>query len=556
MNAAPAESRVGSAPSGRPLLLSLALALAAQWPGLTNPFVVNDDVRQQLFWMRRWLDPALYPPDLLNGYAQHYVTWGVQALYRAAAFLGIGPLFCSKLVAVGLLAWLGTLLFAMARRLGGAWAAWTTLAVYGLMPGFAANISGGLNRAFAAPLLALFLLALLRGSQNLARAALLAQALFIPYILLPSLGLCGLWWTAWKVRLVRTPPVLGTGKAAWLDLACAALALGLAVAWQSGLTAYGPLPWAADMAGRPEFGPDGRFAILPVPPLWWELFARPWELIAPFRDGSPWLGITVTALLLPLLFLGLRDLDRDRLKPALPALGCLLLASVLLYFAARILLFKLFVPSRYLEYTTNILYCLGLGLSLAPLTRSLARGSAKAGLVLLLAAALLGAWRLSGTALYDYSGDAALYAAVQKSPKNAMFAGHPTLMDNVLTFGERNVYASFELAHPWNAAYWSQVAPRLERLFRAYYAEDKAELVRFCAEEGVDFLVADRRHFSRTFLDHAPFFAPFDRFIQEAAAHGNFAVLGQDLPRIPIDANIFMLDMRDGSSGENRAPGS
>lgn len=525
------------------LLLALLLGLAAQWPGLLNPYVVNDDVRQQLFWMRRWLDPALYPPDLLNSYAESYVTWGVRGVYRLGAFLGLDPLFCSKLVAVGLLAWLGTLLTAIARRLGGEWAAWTTLAVYGLMPGFAYNISGGLNRAFAAPLLALFLLALLRGSRNLARAALLTQALFIPYILLPSLGLCGLWWTAWKVRLVRTPPVLGVGRAGLLDLACAGLALGLAMAWQTGVASFGPTPWLSEMLGHPEFGPNGRFPILPVPPVWWELFARPWELIAPFRDGNPWLGAAVTALLLPLLFLGARRLDRERLKPALPALGFLLLASVILYFAARALLFKLFVPSRYLEYATNILYCLGLGLCLAPLARTAARGGRTAGAVLLAAALLLGAWRLSGTALYDYSDGAALYAAVRETPKTAVFAGHPALMDNVLTFGERDVYASFELAHPWSRAYWARLAPRLDRVLRAYYAADPAELTRFCAQEGVDYLVVDRRHFTPEFLAGKPFFAPFDAVIREAAAPGRFAALSGALPATSIDANMLLLDM-------------
>jgi hypothetical protein len=129
-------------------------------------------------------------------------------------------------------------------------------------------------------------------------------------------------------------------------------------------------------------------------------------------------------------------------------------------------------------------------------------------------------------------------------------------MDNVLTFGERNVYVSFELAHPWSTAYWAQVAPRLERLFRAYYAEDPAELARFCARERIDFLVVDRRHFAPEFLRGAPFFAPFDRFIRETAGHGHFAVLNQDLPRIPINANIFLLDMRETSHAATPSPAS
>ncbi len=42
------------------LVATLAVYLVAHWHTLTNPYVLNDDVRQQIFWMQQWLDPELY----------------------------------------------------------------------------------------------------------------------------------------------------------------------------------------------------------------------------------------------------------------------------------------------------------------------------------------------------------------------------------------------------------------------------------------------------------------------------------------------------------------
>lgn len=62
---------------------ALIFFLIAHWPSLTNPYVIDDDVRQQIFWMQQWNDPELFQNDILTGYARNYVPWGVQAIYYA-----------------------------------------------------------------------------------------------------------------------------------------------------------------------------------------------------------------------------------------------------------------------------------------------------------------------------------------------------------------------------------------------------------------------------------------------------------------------------------------
>lgn len=525
---------------------SALVGTAGQWPGLGNPYVVNDDVRQQLFWMQRWLDPALYPQDLLNDYASLYVSWGIRALYRAGS-LFFEPLFFSKLVAAALFAWLGALFFATGRALRDEALGLAALCLCWFSSAFMENISGGLARAFAAPLLLLFLLALVRRSKKLAHGALLGQALFIPYILLPCLLAAALHLAAWRTRIVKTPPLLHGWADALFSLAC----LGLAVAWQHGLGAagYGPLPWASEVAARPEFSAGGRLDLLPLPSLAWELIARPWAAFAPFREGLvP--GIAFTCLALPALILGARRAQWNALAPHLAALGSLLAASLALYALARLAAFKLFVPSRYLEYTTNIFLCLGVAFLLDALLRHrLARARGPLSVALLACALLLGATRQYGVELYDYSAGARLYEFARSTPKAARFAGPPEIMDNVLTFGQRNVHASFELAHPWSTGYWARLGPRLERLATASYATDPDVFARFCREEGIDYFVVDRRQYTPEFMAKTPFFEPFSTVIRRLATDApRFAVFSGQFSAIQVNADTLVLDMRDAAA--------
>ena len=68
------------------LFAALAVYVIAHWPALTNPYVINDDVRQQIFWMQQWIDPDLYQNDFLTEYAKNYVQWGVQRSIRLLLF--------------------------------------------------------------------------------------------------------------------------------------------------------------------------------------------------------------------------------------------------------------------------------------------------------------------------------------------------------------------------------------------------------------------------------------------------------------------------------------
>ncbi len=546
-------------------LISGAVFVLALFRALANPFIINDDVRQQIYWMQQWQDPALFRGDFLTDYARHYVPWGVKGLYWLASWW-VSPLVFSKLLPGFLFVFLAICLFKIGTRLADRRLGWAMVACFWLMPFFLDNLSGGLSRSFAAPLLALFWLGWLARRPGIMGAALLLQALFIPYIFLVAALAALLAWLFARLGRDRPPPF--PAQAAHFCLLGLGAVMVLAMNLQFSADGYGPLVSAQEMVNHPEFYAHGRYRLLPEPSLLWELIS-PWEFIPPLREWGPVAGALVCAGLLALVVAGLRRLDWPTWRRSLKPAWYLGLASLALYFLARLFLLKLFVPDRYLMYTLNLFYCLVLALGVQTALR-VERWPRSLAILALVAAASLGAWRLEGVGLKDYSAYRALYAALAETNQDVLIAGHPNLMDTIPTFARRRAFATYKLAHPWSRVYWATLKPRLADLFKAYYAADPQEVVAFCRKYGIDFLIVDDRHFTPAFLtggfllfpgdrphipgtatglaerNYYPFFAPFDEQIRHlTAGRTYFALLSDPSFRSrTIDQHVRLIDMR------------
>jgi hypothetical protein len=546
-------------------LMSGVIFVVAHFPALTNPLIINDDVRQQIYWMQQWQDPTLFQGDFLTGYARHYVTWGVKGLYWLASWW-VSPLFFAKILPGCLFVLLAVCLFEIGVRLSDLVLGWMMVTVFWLMPFFMDNLAGGLARAFAVPLLAFFWVGWQDKRPWVMGTALLLQALFIPYIFMVAALAAMLGWI-WARLGQDEPPPFPAQVAHFCVLGLGA-ALVIAMTLQFSLEGYGPLVSVREMVNRPEFYAHGRYPILPEPSLLWEIIS-PMALIPPFREWGAVVGVLICVGLLILAAIGAQRQDWRTLWPRLKPAGYLGLASLTLYCLARIVLLQLFVPDRYLMYTLNLYYCLALALTLR-LALHVENWPRQLAILALVAVAGLGAWRLEGVGLRDYSAYRPLYAALANIPKDALVAGHPYLMDTVPTFAQRRAFATYELAHPWSKGYWAQLEPRLHDLFQAYYAADPQAVVAFCRKYGISFLIVDDRHFTPAFLkgdyclfpydrphlpgmsrglaerECCPFFAPFDEQISNLSkGRQHFALLTDpDFRALPVDQHIRLLDMR------------
>ncbi|NMG60044.1 hypothetical protein E1H12_16350, partial [Geitlerinema sp. P-1104] len=88
-NPSPSVSRIWLALT---LLLSASYALPVLQQTLQPGYLVPNDARQHLFWMRRFLDGGLFPNDLIADYFQSLAPPGYRAFYWSFAQLGLDPL--------------------------------------------------------------------------------------------------------------------------------------------------------------------------------------------------------------------------------------------------------------------------------------------------------------------------------------------------------------------------------------------------------------------------------------------------------------------------------
>ncbi|MGD1715889.1 hypothetical protein ACP6PK_21305, partial [Dapis sp. BLCC M172] len=88
------------------LILSLTFttiySLLALKEAFSGEYIVQDDARQHVFWMRRFLDSELFPNDLIADYFQSVAPWGYKTFYWLFSQVGIDPMFLNKLLPLGL----------------------------------------------------------------------------------------------------------------------------------------------------------------------------------------------------------------------------------------------------------------------------------------------------------------------------------------------------------------------------------------------------------------------------------------------------------------------
>jgi hypothetical protein len=213
--------------------------------------------------------------------------------------------------------------------------------------------------------------------------------------------------------------------------------------------------------------------------------------------------------------------------------------------AAYAVMFKLFLPRRYVELSINVFYCVGLGLCVrAALGNLVSRGMAFP--VISTVLIVLAAINIYHVELGDYSRQAPLYKFMQMTPKISLVGGPPDLMDDVLTFGQRKAFVTYKLSHCWYTKYWSLIKKRTFDWFTAYYAEDPEEVRRFCNENGINYLIVRDEDFSPA---HARkdriHFEPFDSYIRNLmSSRSHFALLdGKAFPPIYEMDGIRVIEM-------------
>ena len=539
---------------------SLSLTFAAIYgilalqKAFSGEYVVQDDARQHVFWMRRFLDAGLFPNDLIADYFQSVAPLGYTALYQSAAAVGIDPIWLSKLLplVLGLI---------------------TTSYCFGVcvqlfpvpMAGFIAALLLNQNlwmqdglvsatpKAFLYPLLLAFLYYLLRRSLIPCLVAIALLGLFYPSLVFVCAGTLILQLCRWeRVRGLY----LSQNRRDYLFCAaglCVALLVLLPYALDS--SEFGPVITAAEARALPEFAHGGRASF--------------------FNDDDPWefwfnasrSGIRLpSALMPPLVYSGfllpilLRYPSRFPLSKQVSGgiilLPQLLVASLAMFFAAHAILFKLHLPSRYTQHSLRIVLVTAAAIALtlmldavfasmkdipkAPLISSFASRLLPLASCLLLGAALifypstLKSFIWTG---YVVGGVPTLYEFFQQQPKDILIASLAPEVNNLPTFSQRSILVGSEYAIPYHLGYYRFFRQRSLELIQAQYSQDLADVQQLIQKYGIDFWLLERSAFTPEYLASDRWLSQYQPLAENAMAQmeqGNLPALSDITERCSV----------------------
>lgn len=500
----------------------LSLLVAAIYGGwiiyqaFSQPYIVQDDARQHVFWMRRFLDPELFSGDLIADYFASVAPPGYTSLYRTVAMLGLDPIVFSKIVPALILLvttayCFGTCITLLPVPIAGFIA--SVLLNQNLL--MADDVNSGTPRAFVYPFFLAFVYYLLKGSRLPCLIAIALLGAFYPQVMLVA---CGVMVT----RLLKWQdgrPTLSRDRADYL-FAGMALAVGggmMGLYVLEGATEFGPAITVNEARQLPEFWGNGRASFFSDNAFdYWVLSPRSGILPRAEKLLKP--PLLFAALALPVL---LRQPQRFPLatavKPGVAVLGQIILPSIGLFFLAHLVLFKLHHPSRYVQHSYRVVVMLAAGIALTILLEALVRwGLARStrrwmmaslvsgfAVVLLLypttvnwrdtLPALKGLFPRNWNPAFVVGSRPQLYEFFAQQPKDILIASLSREANNLPTFAQRSVLATREYGIPYHIGYYRQFKQRLLDSIQAQYSLDPNFVIQFLRKYSVDYWLIDRQ---------------------------------------------------------------
>ena len=517
------------------LALSLTFSLSFGWlafqQGTAGPYVVQDDARQHVFWMQRYLDPTLFPDDPIADYFQGVAPVGYRSLYWAIAQLGIHPLDAVKWLPIGLGLITPVLMFH-----------WVTFLLPIPSVGFVGallldqtlwtqdDLASGTPRAFLFPLFLAVLNCLVRRRGGVLAITLILLGCFYPQYLLVAAG-------------ILTIRLLGAFRQnRWQGLSAqqfALFGLGISIAtllvYALQSSDYGPVVDRSLALTLPEFSPDGRANYFDND--WadfWLLGKRSSLMPRGFLTPVPLaLGVLLPLGLVPGINHWIqkwwgRSPILQAIHPEIQTLSHWCFASLGLFALAHALIFRLHLPGRYTQHGLTMLMPTAAAIVWAllmdrlfdwnrrsTLDRPPRDRSAnpfdkvlKPGLSLALSGAFVILLLIYPITLgrfpkanYVTGETPALYEFFAAQPKTVKIAGIADELDNIPTFSGRSVYTAREYGIPYHWGYYQGFRSRTIALLNALYSPDSNALTDFTQQENIDFWLLDQATFTPEYLD-------------------------------------------------------
>ena len=493
------------------LAFSILYAFLGLREGFASEYVVQDDARQHVFWMLRFLDPELFPNDLIADYFQSVAPGGYKAVYQLAAGGGINSPLLNKLLPMVLGIVTTGYCFGVSMQL-------LPIPATGLMATLLMNqaiwmkddLVSGTPRAFLYPFFMAFLYYLLRRNLVGVAVAIALLGSFYPqytFVAVVLLVLRVLDWQNNRSDLLLCATGLGVAFLVLLPYALSS-------------SKFGPTITAEAARQLPDFLPGGRTQFFHENPWHFWINGRrsgffPRYFFAP---ATLWLGV-----LLPIF---MRFSDKFTLAKQVKngvLLLQILLASLVMFFIAHAAIFKLHVPSRYTGYNLRIIMSFAAAIALTILIDKILT-SAKEDPFFLIPLSIVPKLCMGMLLIlifypafvsdfpetnYRIGKTPALYEYFQKQPKDILIASLAEEANNLPSFSQRSILTGRKYAVPYQVGYYNEFRQRTSDLIRAQYSPKLTEVKDFIKKYGIDFWLLERTAFTTDYVANDEWLAQY-----------------------------------------------
>lgn len=500
------------------------------------PLLTNGDASQHVWWMHRWRDPELFQNDLLFDYfaSPSLSPPGHRGLYWLLVQVW-DPVAAAEWLPLGMLLVFCGLIYVLGKRLGGG-RVLGGIAALGMfvITGVGVEFVGGFARCHALIILAVVAIGWQGRDGRWVGVGLLYGALFYPMIA----ALAGAITILFILVNVVTERSLAAEWAGWrwpsLVVLGGLVAGGLLVYFQANAlpSALGPQVTAAQARQMPEFGELGRNVFF---------IDDAWNFY--FLGKRTGVRATPTAFFTCAALIALTVFALPRIVPRF--MWVLLTGSFAMWGLAHLVLFALYLPSRYVKYSLPLFMIMWAAVLLPRLLPALRqhRSFRRAERLLLrpwilLPGMLVVSMGYGLVQLESARGDfparnhpfftAGLEETLdylQTLPKDTLVGCHPYDGDLVPLLAKRSVLANYECALAYHLGYYNQISQRTQDLLQAVYATDWTALRHLHDAYGVDVMLVNARRYTEAESHYFPPFNESTRSLYEAGKTGGFAAL-------------------------------
>jgi hypothetical protein len=460
------------------LLISLGIALLVEHRVFYDHYAINDDVRNQIYWMARFIDPSYFSNDYIASYftQPNMISPVIASLYQFLSHFA-DPKLATQFLVFPIIMLTTFFLFKAAELHAGS--------KYGLWICFVFNLyiwtmkytAGALSRSYFYLLFFLFLWMLAAKRWNWLIVCFVLQALIYPTAFFVSI-------VTLIVATFQYRKTQGGFNGAQIQTTVIGSLAAFIVFYfrylRHHVSQFGPMPSLAEALKMPEFYIDGRACV----------FIVPFKFSTQVLHGVP--GLIIYLSLIIGVYLLVKKFIINKL-PIVSTPGYLwtsVSASLFLFVLAHFVLFYLYLPHRFITYVLPLIPIFLLGAILYKLDMKFTRKPFVIWFIAILCLVLIYP-RWNDDLIEIPKNEQKLYQFLKTTPRDALIVAPLKMASNIPAFSYRSVLVSHEVNIPFHKDYYKEIQARIKALELIYGSGNNIELTNIIQKYNIRYIIID-----------------------------------------------------------------